>query len=105
MTRWEPSGLVVCQCQVMLLQYHCPERFPLAALSSAQKSMYGTASQIMLLVTSLEIVPNPPRTGCISIYCHLCESLASALRSSFCCQPLTRPWEYLSQCNTAYAKF
>ena len=44
MTRWEPSGLVICQCQVMLLQYQCPKRFPLAGLSSTQQSMYGTAS-------------------------------------------------------------
>jgi len=37
-----------CQCHLMLLQYQCPERFPLARHSSTQRSMYGTAFQIRL---------------------------------------------------------
>ena len=54
------------------------------------------ACKVILLVTSLKMVLNPSRTGCMSIYCHLFESLASALQSSFCCEPLIRPLGYLS---------
>ena len=39
------------------------------------------------------------------IYCHLFETLASALQSYLCCEPLSRPWGYVSQCNAAYASF
>lgn len=82
---------------VMRLQYQCPERFPLARHSSTQQSMYGTACQILLFVT-LEMVLNPSRVRCMSIYCHLFETFASALQFqfSFCCESLIRPWGYLS---------
>ena len=49
----EEPPVPACQCHVMLLQYQCPERFPLAGLST-QQSTYGTACQMMLLVTSLK---------------------------------------------------
>ena len=45
------------------------------------------ACQVMLLETSLKMMLNPSRARCMSIYCHLFESLASALQSSFCCEP------------------
>ena len=47
-----------------------------------------------------------PEEGTSSyLYCHLFETLASALQSYLCCEPLSRPWGYVSQCNAAYASF
>ena len=84
------------QCQAMLLQYQCSERFPQAGHSSTQQSMYETACNIMLLEISLKMMLTPTRAGCMSIYYHLFETLAFALQSSFRCEPLIRRWGYLS---------
>ena len=55
------------QCQAMLLQYQCPERFPLAGHSSTQQSMYETACHIMLLMTSLKMCWTLPEQGAWAI--------------------------------------
>ena len=60
---------------------------------------YTSLSWMSASPTTLRLLDSMQKKALRVIYCHLFEALASALQSYFCCEPLIRPWGYLSQCT------